>query len=79
MLDKQWKYLDNDGITIKIILGNLIEEKTFQVTGHMGFLQDTYVTVTDKTDLRAPTKPEYYWIHTLKTKTPMGLNVEGGY
>ena len=28
MLDKQQTYLDHDGITIKIILGNLIEEKT---------------------------------------------------
>ena len=79
MLDKQQRYLDHDGITIKKILGNLIEEKTFQVTGHIGFLQDTYVTLTGKTNLRAPTKPEDYWINTLKTKTPMGLNVEGGY
>ena len=54
-------------------------EKTFQVTGHTSFLQDTYVTLTDKTDLRAPTKPEDYWIDTLKTKTSMGLNIEGGY
>ena len=22
---------------------------------------------------------EDYWIHTLKTKAPIGLNVEGGY
>ena len=42
-------------------------------------LQDTYVTLIDKTDPRAPTKREDYWIHTLKTKAPMGLNVEGGY
>ena len=28
MLDKQQTCLDHDGITIKIILGNLIEEKT---------------------------------------------------
>ena len=33
----------------------------------------------DKTDPRAPTKREDYWIHTLKTKAPMRLNVEGGY
>ena len=49
----------------------------FQLPGHAGFLQDTYVTLIDKTDPRAPTKD--YWIHTLKTKAPMGLNVEGGY
>ena len=51
----------------------------FQLPGHTGFLQDTYVTLIDKTDPRAPTKREDYWIHTLKTKAPMGLNVEGGY
>ena len=51
----------------------------FQPSGHTGFLQDTYVTLIDKTDPRAPTKREDYWIHTLKTKAPMGLNVEGGY
>ena len=50
----------------------------FQLPCHPGFLQDTYVTLIDKTDPRAPTKREDYWIHTLKTKEPMGLNVEGG-
>ena len=25
-----------------------------------------------------PTKREDYWIHTLKTKAPLGLNVEDG-
>ena len=42
-------------------------------------MQDTYVTFIDKTDPRAPTKHEKYWIHTVKTKAPMGLNVEVGY
>ena len=27
---------------------------------------------------RTPTKREDYWIHTFKTKAPIGLNVEGG-
>ena len=57
--------------------GNLYEY--FQLPGHTGFWQDTYVTLIDKTDPRAPTKPEDYWIHNLKTKAPMGLNVKGGY
>ena len=51
----------------------------FQLPGHAGFLQDTYVTLIDKTDSRAPTKREDYWIHTLKTKAAMGLNVVRGY
>ena len=53
--------------------------KHFQLPGHIGFLQDTYVTLIDKTNPRAPTKREDYWAHTLKTKLLMGLNVEGGY
>ena len=51
----------------------------FQLPGYMGFLQDTYVTLIDKNDPRAPTKREDYWIHTLKKKAPMGLYVEGCY
>ena len=51
----------------------------FQLPGYTGFLQNTYVTLIDKTDPRAPTKREDYRIHTLKTKAPMGLNIEGGY
>ena len=53
--------------------------KHFHLPGHTGFLQDTYVTLIDQTDLRAPTKREDYWIHTLNTKAPMGLTVEVGY
>ena len=49
----------------------------FQLPGHTGYLQDTYVALMDKTDPRTPTKHEDYWIYTLKTKTVMGL--EGGY
>ena len=48
-------------------------QEYFQLPGHTGFSQDTYVTLTDKTDPRAPTKREHYWILTLKTKAPMGL------
>ena len=45
--------------------------KHFQLPSHTGFLQDTYVTLIDKTDPRAPSKPDDYWIHSLKTKAPM--------
>ena len=50
----------------------------FQLPGHTGFFQDTYLTLIDKTNPRAPTNREYYRIYTLKNKAPMGLNVEGG-
>ena len=49
----------------------------FKIPGHTGFF--TYVTLIGETNTRAPTKREDYWIHTLKTKPPMGLNVEDGY
>ena len=51
----------------------------FQLPGHTVFLQETYVTLIDKTDPRASTEREDYWIHTLKTKAHMGLNVQGDY
>ena len=51
----------------------------FQLPGHTGFLQETYVTLIDKTDPRAPTERKDYWIHTLKTKAHMGLNAQGDY
>ena len=47
----------------------------FQLPGRTGFLQANYVTLIDKTDPKAHTKREDYWIHTLKTKAPIGLNV----
>ena len=51
----------------------------FHLPGHTGFLQDTFVTLIDETDPRAPSKREDYWIYTLKTKAPRGPDVEGGY
>ena len=54
----------------------------FQLPGHTVFLQDTYVMLLSLIRPilpRAATKGEDYWIHTRKTKAPMGLNVEGGY
>ena len=52
--------------------------KNFNLPGHSGFLNDVSVTVSDKADPRNPAKREDYWIHTLKTKAPRGINVEDG-
>ena len=46
--------------------------------GHTSFSEDVTVTLIDKTDPRNPTEREDYWIYTLKTKAPMGLNMEDG-
>ena len=78
MLDKQQTCLDHDGTTIKIILGNLIEEKTV--------CKDTFTNISSYQVILAfckipmllslirsiighpPTEREDYWIHTLRQK-----------
>ena len=46
----------------------------FNSKGHTGFLENVSVTFIDKTDLQNPEKRENYWIHSLKTMVPWGLN-----
>ena len=48
----------------------------FSSPGHRGFLNDVSVTLIDKTDGSDPKKWEDYWIRTLKTMAPYGLNME---
>ena len=43
----------------------------FQLPGHTGFLQNIYVTLTDKTNPRILTKHEDYWIYTIRTRSAM--------
>ena len=50
----------------------------FNLSCHSGFLIHVFVTFIDKADPKDPTKREDYRVHTLKTKTPLGLNVEDG-
>ena len=50
----------------------------FESEGHNGFLEDVSITIIDKTDGSNPTKRETFWMHTLKTLAPYGLNVENG-
>ena len=47
-------------------------------SGH-GFLEDVEATLIDKTQTCDPFKKEYYWLKTLKTLYPDGLNLESGY
>ena len=53
--------------------------KHVQQPGSPGFLEDTDITLINKTDPRAPTKREDYWIHNYKTKAPIRHNIEGSY
>ena len=42
---------------------------------HKCFLNEASVTFIDKTDGKAPQKRERYWMRTLKTMEPYGLNI----
>ena len=46
----------------------------FSSNDHSGFLEDSSITLIDKTHGSAPTRREEYWRRTLKTVTPYGLN-----
>ena len=48
----------------------------FSSPGHRRFLNDVSVTLIDNTDRSDPKKREDYWIKTLKTIAPYGLNIE---
>ena len=48
----------------------------FSSPGHRGFLNDVSVTLIEKTDGSDPKKREDYWMKTLKTMPPYGLNIE---
>ena len=46
---------------------------------HQGFLKDVEVRLIDKTQVSDPTKREFYWMGTLRTLYPDGLNIESDY
>ena len=48
----------------------------FASEGHGSFLEDVSIIFIDKTDPKDLKQWEHYWRHTLKTMTPLGLNVE---
>ena len=52
--------------------------KHFESQHHSHFRDDVFVILIGKTDGSNPTKRETYWIRTLKTIAPYGLNVENG-
>ena len=51
--------------------------KHFNGYGHSGFLETVSITLIDKTDPPNREKQDNYWIQTLKTMVPWGLNVLG--
>ena len=48
----------------------------FYRDGHNVFLEDVVIILIDKTDGRNPRSRKNYWMRTLKTLAPDGLNIE---
>ena len=48
----------------------------FYSESHNGFLGNISISLIDKTDGFQPKKRESYWMRTLKTVAPLGLNIE---
>ena len=48
----------------------------FYSEDHNGFLGNVSISLIDKIDGFQPKKRENYWMRTLKTLAPLGLNVE---
>ena len=46
----------------------------FSSNDHNGFLEDSSITLVEKTDGSDPTRRKEYWRKVLKTVTPCGLN-----
>ena len=51
----------------------------FSQRDHQGFLKDVEVRLIDKTEASDPTKRVFYWMRTLITLYPDGLNIESDY
>ena len=49
----------------------------FKRESHSGFLGNVSITLIDKTDGKDSKRRENYWMRTLKTYAPFGLNIEG--
>ena len=51
-----------------------MKQAHFQTAGHSGFINDTEIRFVDKAEPTNPTRREDFWIYTLKTRYPQGLN-----
>ena len=67
----------------KFLRGEEIKRKSlhehFWSDSHQSFEEDVSICLIDKTDPSDLHKREYYWMRTLKTITPFGLNTEEAY
>ena len=67
----------------KFLRGEEIKQKSlhehFLSDSHQSFEEDVSICLIDKTDPSDPHKREYYWMRTLKTIAPFGLNTKETY
>ena len=74
-----YKYL----LAVYIYIGEEVKQKFlhehFLRDDLQGFLQDVSITLINKTQPSDPNKREYYWMRTLQTLSPNGLNTEETY
>ena len=67
----------------KFLRGEEIKQKSllehFFSDSHQKFEKDVSICLIDKTDPSDHYKRVYYWIRTLKTIAPFGLNIEETY
>ena len=67
----------------KFLRGEKIKQKSlhehFLSYSHQSFEEDVSICLIDKTDPSDPHKREHYWMRTLKTIAPFGLDTEETY
>ena len=54
-------------------------QNNFLQCDQQGFLKDVKVRLIDKMQASYPMKREFYWMRTVRTLYPDGLNIESGY
>ena len=77
---------DLDGTMTKAMIGKKARNEActqeehffehFKSKGHSGFHGNVSITLIDKPDGKDPKRRKHYWIKTLKTYSPFGLNIE---
>ena len=66
----------------KFLKGEEIKQKSLHehfLSDSESFEEDVSICLIDKTDSSDPHKREYFWVRTLKTIAPFGLNTEETY
>ena len=76
----RWNNNNNNvrNVNMKNVKQRLLENLLLQ-SDHQGFLEEEKVRLTYKIQTSNSTKQELYWMKTLRTLYPDGLNIESDY